>query len=113
MALSSSGFVGRRCFIFWIFLTKRRGTATATNKAFREDSSEKWLIEACSETSIVSVVEIVDWASRDLSDCYSMRRAALLLVSIRDKGGSLEQARIRPEYGQAPHARRLYVRMEA
>ncbi len=35
MALSSSGFVGRRCFIFWIFLAERRGTATATNKAFR------------------------------------------------------------------------------
>src|SRR5207253_5157571 len=35
MALSSSGFVGRRCFIFWIFLVERRGTATLTNKAFR------------------------------------------------------------------------------
>src|SRR5437588_6929897 len=35
MALSSSGFVGRRCFIFWIFLAERRGTATLTNKAFR------------------------------------------------------------------------------
>jgi len=35
MALISSGFVGRRCFIFWIFLAERRGTATLTNKAFR------------------------------------------------------------------------------
>src|SRR5437870_13593141 len=35
MALISSGFVGRRCFIFWIFLAERRGTATLTNKASR------------------------------------------------------------------------------
>src|SRR5438094_6861971 len=35
MALISSGFVGRRCFIFWIFLAERRGSATLTNKAFR------------------------------------------------------------------------------
>ena len=35
MVVSSSGFVGRRCFVFLDLWAERRGTATATNKAFR------------------------------------------------------------------------------
>src|SRR5437899_10660842 len=39
--------------------------------------------------------------------------STLLLISIRDKAGSLGRTRTRPECGQAPHERRSRVRREA